>query len=382
MIPLSYTLRNVLRRPLQALQLISGIACVVLLIMLAVAMNNSMKETLGNSSSPRNVILLGAGSEESMERSEVSPVVAETAASLGGILEIMKQPAISPEIHFNGMIGIKDNNEKQGLIRGVLPQSLWVHENIRLIEGRFPNSGEIMIGHLSHRKLGVSKDLLQIGNEVSFQDQRFKIVGVFDAKGTVMEAEIWMPLTDLMTLTQRDTLSCVVLKIKNEESFSEVEVFSQTRLDLELVALRESEYYEKLSYFYAPVRWMAWISAVLISIGAFMSGLNTLFAAFSSRIKEFGVLQTMGFSRFSIFLSLLQEALITGFLASLAAASIGIVFLDEISFPFAIGVFVMSFDNAVISIGILTGLTIGLLGVIPPSWNCLSPSLPKTLRST
>ena len=30
------------------------------------------------------------------------------------------------------------------------------------------------------------------------------MVGIFDARGTVMEAEIWMPLQDLMTFTQRD----------------------------------------------------------------------------------------------------------------------------------------------------------------------------------
>ena len=103
-----------------------------------------------------------------------------------------------------------------------------------------------------------------------------------------MEAEIWIPLLDLMTYTQRDSLSCVIMSSNSRKAFTHAEVFAQTRLDLELVALKESEYYEKISSFYAPIRWMTWISAFLISIGAFFGGLNTLFAAFSSRICEFG----------------------------------------------------------------------------------------------
>ena len=45
MIPLSYTLRNVFRRPLQTLQLIGGSTLVILLLMLALAINQSMQET-------------------------------------------------------------------------------------------------------------------------------------------------------------------------------------------------------------------------------------------------------------------------------------------------------------------------------------------------
>ena len=61
MIPLSYTLRNVFRRPLQTLQLIGGSTLVILLLMLALAINQSMQETLTNSGNETNIIFLGAG---------------------------------------------------------------------------------------------------------------------------------------------------------------------------------------------------------------------------------------------------------------------------------------------------------------------------------
>lgn len=383
MIPLAYTLRNIFRRPMQSIQLIGGSSFVVLLIMTAFAMNQSMEQTLSNSGSEQNIILLGAGSEESVERSEVALGLEEIlSSSLGDIRHVMKQPAISPEVHYNGLVKWEGEHEAQALIRGIKHQAFWVHRQIRLIEGRYPTSGEIIIGRLAYHKLGLSPKVLTVGTSIDFNNESFKIVGIFDAKGTVMEAEIWMPLFDLMTHTQRETLSCVVFSSESAEAFEQAEVFAQTRLDLELVALKESEYYQKLSSFYAPIRWMAWISAILISIGAFMGGLNTLYANFSSRITEFGTLQAIGFSRKSIFVSILEEAMSTGFIAALTAITIALLFIQDITFPFAIGVFTLDFNNTVIFAGISSGIALAITGVLPPSWKCLRPTLTQTLRSS
>jgi len=382
MIPLTYTLRNIFRRPVQSIQLITGSGFVVLLIMTAMAMNASMKETLSNSGSEQNIIFLGAGSEESIERSEVSPGLEEIISSnLKGINHIMKQPAISPEVHYNGIVKLRTGHKAQALIRGIKHQAFWVHHQVRLLQGRYPRSGEIIIGSLAHQKLGLTVETLPLGEELEFNGESFKIVGVFDAKGTVMEAEIWMPLYDLMTLTQRETLSCVVFSSKNNYTYDQAEVFAQTRLDLEIIALKESEYYEKLSFFYAPIRWMAWISAILISVGAFMGGLNTIYANFSSRVREFGTLQAIGFSRKAIFLSIVEEAMSTGALAAITALMIGLIFIQGLSFPFAIGVFTFDFNNSVILTGVGSGVLLAICGVIPPSWKCLRPHLTQTLRS-
>ena len=382
MLPIAYTIRNVFRRPVQTLQLVGGSGMVVLLIMVAFAINQAMQETLTNSGSEQNIILLSAGSEESIERSEIALGTHEIVnANLQGIAQIMNQSAISPEVHYNGMVHTLQGQGAQALLRGVQHQALWVHPKVRIIEGRFPQSGEIMIGRLAHHKLGLKPIDLEVGEFLNFNSEKLKIVGIFDARGTVMEAEIWIPLLDLMTYTQRDNLSCVVLSVEDKNTFSNAEIFTRSRLDLELVAIRESIYYAEVSNFYSPIRWMAWISAILISIGAFMGGLNTLYATFTARIKEFGALQAIGFSRLAIFCSLSQEAAFTGFISATSSILIGILFMEGLSFPFAIGVFTLHFDQSIIFTGIISGVILGIVGVFPPSWKCLRPDLPETLRS-
>ncbi len=127
---------------------------------------------------------------------------------------------------------------------------------------------------------------------------------------------------------------------------------------------------------------MAWVCAILISTGALFGGLNTLYAAFSARIREFGALQAIGFTRRSLLYSLTQESSIASIIGSIIAFGFALGFLQGVSFPFSIGVFVLDFDPYVIKIGLVTGITLGLLGGIPPAWSCLRPSLPETLRSS
>ena len=383
MIPLTYTLRNVFRRPLQTLQLIGGSGLVITLLMLATSINQSMQNTLTNSGNENNIIFLSAGSEESIERSEISLGMEEIIdGNIEHIRQVMNQSAISPEVHYNGTIKVKEGHESQALIRGIQHQALWVHQKVRLLEGKFPQAGEIIVGRLAYHKLGLGKEELQIGRFIEFNNEKLRISGIFDARGTVMEAEIWMPLLDLMTYTQRDSLSCVIFSSDSRKAFANAEVFAQSRLDLELVALKEVQYYRKISSFYAPISWMTWISAFLISIGAFLGGLNTLFAAFSSRISEFGSLQAIGFSRFSIFISLFKESLAIGIIAAGLSIIMGIFLLDGISFPFSIGVFTLEFDNLIIFTGLFSGVGLAVVGVLAPAWKCLHPSLPQTLRAS
>ena len=53
---------------------------------------------------------------------------------------------------------------------------------------------------------------------------------------------------------------------------------------------------------------MTWLTAIfLIAAGAAFGGMNMLYAAFATRIREIATLQAVGYSRISIFVSLLPR---------------------------------------------------------------------------
>ena len=290
--------------------------------------------------------------------------------------------AVSGEVHYNGFLTppAGHGDPRQALFRGVTPAALLVHPEVRLLEGRFPRPGEAMVGRLAYHKLRLADDALLVGRTIMAGDTELTISGIFQAPGTVMEAEVWTDLGDMLAIAQRDTISCAVVRL-GEGTFDDVEIFTLQRLDLELVALLESEYYAKLSAFYTPLRAMTWVTAALVAAGAVFGGLNTLYAAFSARVREMATLQTVGFKRPALLISLLQESLLATMIGVLLAAIFALTVADGLTVPFSIGTFVIDISPAVLGLGLAGGLVLAIIGALPPAWTCLRPSLPKALRS-
>ena len=381
MLPLRYAVRNCFRDPARLCQTVLGSALVVLLMMGAAALTQGMSSVLANSGDPRNVILIGTGSEESLQRSEIPDKAAGIAgATIPGIATLGGQRAISPELHFMGYIQASEEGEVQTLIRGITPGAFLTYPEVTLLEGTPPASGEFVVGRRAWRTLGVNPDEIAINRTLTFDNQSFRISGIFATPGTVMESEIWANLQDLRTITQRDNLSSVVLRLEEPDP-ADAQLFTTRRLDLELSAVPETDYFATLSRFYAPFRTVVWVTASLIGIGAVVGGFNTLYAAFASRIAELATLQTLGFSRPAILFSLIQESLMSSLIGTLIAGVLATQFLEGLVVTFSMGTFTLSITPIVLTIGLVSGTALGLLGSLPPACRCLLPPLPVALRS-
>lgn len=382
LLPFSYATRNLLRDIPRLLQQIGGSCVVVFLVLAAGAFNEGMKSLLQTSGSSQNVILLSAGSEESVERGEIDVQVESLAAAgIRGIESRLGQPAVSGEVHFMGELTTAIGGARQSLLRGITPAAFEVHREARILQGHFPASGEVLAGRLAHHTLGLPADAIRPGAQIEFEGQSFTISGIFEAPGTVMESEIWFDRSDMMTLTQRESLSCVIIRMDSENGFPSADLFAKQRLDLELSAIPEAAYYDRLSGFFAPIRAMTWLTAGLIAAGAIFGGFNLLYAAFASRIRELATLQAIGFRRVAIFISLIQESLLSTLTGTLLAAFIAVSLLEGRAVHFSIGTFALELSSAVIGTGLLIGFLLGVLGAVPPAIRCLAAPLPTTLRS-
>lgn len=385
-LPLEYAVRNQGRAPLRACLQLLGSVLMSLLVLAAGAFVVGLDESLSVSASPNNAILLGAGSEESLERSQIDVRTGSiAAASIPGIRTIAGMSLVSPEVHAALQVQPAPNEEGKALVvlRGITPPAFLVHRELRMVRGRAPQAGtnEVIVGRLVAAKLGWEPTRLEMGKQIWIDDQAWEIVGHFEAPGSVIEGELWCPLTDLQVLTQRNTLSCVVITMDRAEDFPEVDLFATSRLDLEVAAMRETEYFDSLSEFFAPIRWMVWATAVLVGFGGVLGGLNVLYAGFASRIREFATLQVLGFSRVAIFVALLQESVFVAAVGSLIGVGLGYLFLDGLAVSFSMGVFGLAINGVVVGMALSAGLFIGAVGAVPPALRCLLPTLPVSLKS-
>lgn len=402
-LPFEYAVRNLGRSRPRLAASVLGSALVVLLVLASSAFVRGMEHSLTLRGSHENVILLGAGSEDSVERSQVeSGAGAVVAAAIPGIRSRLGVAYVSPEVHVALAVDVPAREPvgqsaatrtrpgaeppaappTTALFRGVTPAAFLVHPQVRIVEGRAPRpaAGEVIVGGMAAARLGRAAAELAVGRALRVDGQDWTIVGRFEAPGTVMDAEIWCPLSDLQVATRRDSLSCVVLTLDNAE-FADVDAFCKQRLDLELVALRESDYYAKLLDFYRPIRALVWATAALVALGGALGGLNTMYAAFASRVRELATLQTLGYSRRAIALSLTQEAVLATAAGALIAAALAVTALDGLAVRFSMGAFGLRVDATVIAIALLAGVALGVIGAIPPAWRCLRMPVPAALRA-
>ena len=386
LLPFDYAVRNLGRSPTRLSLSVLGSTLVVMLVIAAVAFVRGMERSLAQSGSLRNVMLIGAGSEESIERSEIkASVPGQAAVSIWGVKTQLGVPFVSPEVHMALGIGASRDEETttQAVFRGVTPAAFLVHPQVRIVDGRMFNPGEdeVIVGALTPTRLGLPDERLAVGRSIWVDGREWTIVGRFVAPNTVMNAEVWCPLANLQILTRRDSLSCVVLTL-DEGEFADAETFTATRLDLELIAMLETSYYRKLTDFYKPVRMTVWVTAMLIALGGVFGGLNTMYAAFAARVREIGMLQSLGFGRRAVIISFAQESLLTAAAGALAGAGFSLWLLDGVAVRISMGAFGLILDGPTILIGLLAGLMLGIVGALPPTLRCLRMPIYEALKAT
>jgi putative ABC transport system permease protein len=389
LLPLSYATRNLGRTPGRMCLTIGGSMLVVLLVLAAGGFVTGMRQALVTSGSENNTILLGVGSEESLERSEIPMRTAGIlGASLDGILNHAGVEGISPEIHLAMPVSLDEATDERGdgelmLVRGITHSAWLVHDEAMLLAGRVGENGrdEAVLGRLAARALGFEPAEMAIDQSIWIDGRAIKIVGILAGSGGVIEGEIWYPLTDLQVLSQRDAVSCVIAS-RDGATPTDLAAFASRRLDLELTAIEETDYFASLSAFYAPIRTMVLLTALLVGVGAVIGGLNSNYATFVSRIREMGTLQTLGFSRFAITISLLQESILASAVGALVACFIAIFVLDGTAIRFSMGVFGLRIDATVLAGGLMAGLLLGIAGALLPAWRCLSRPIPEALKTT
>ncbi len=383
-LPVEYAARNLGRSRARLVLSIGGSALVVVLVLAASAFVQGMEASIRATGRAENVMVLGAGSEDSVERSEIAP---RTAGILAGSVRGLRARAgelyVSTEVHVQLPLEAASGASALVLVRGVTPAAMLVHDHVRVTEGRLPQSGrdELMVGAGVATRLGATDADLAIGRVLRLDDRDWAIVGRFTAPGTVTDAEVWTSLNDLKAAMQRETDSCVVVTLEPGVSADDIEAFAKTRLDLELAAMPEREYYARLAGFFAPVRAMVWATAGLIALGGLMGGLTTMHAAFASRVRELGTLRAIGFRPLAIVASLVQESLIATSAGALAACAAGLALLDGASVRFSMGVFGLRVDEVAIGVALGGGIILGVVGALPPAWRCLRLSIPESLRS-
>ena len=360
-----------------------GLGTVVFIVLLVASFVRGLERSLSASGDPAVVLVHSLGASENIENSTMpGRAPGLLAASLSRIESRFGEQYVSPELYLGTEVRTPGHDEPAlGLARGVTPAAPLVRKQFQLLSGRWPRAGEVLVGRLAAAKLGLDESALAEGRTLHFESRDWTVCGRFATAGSALESELWCPLEDLQQAMKRQDLSLVAVSVSEAKGVADISEFCKERLDLEWQATPETEYYASLQRHYGPVRAVAWLIVALVAGAGVFAGLNTMYGAVVGRVRELAMLQTIGFSRRAIALSIVQEGMLLAAGGALIAAVVGIGLIGGVAVRFTMGAFTLRLDSTALALGLVTGLAIGGVGSLLPAWRALRMPVVEALKA-
>lgn len=391
LLPLDYGVRNLARRPLRTLLCGLSSALVAALFAATAAFVHGLEASHAAAGREDVAILVSRVSERDVLRSTVAAAVPELlAATLTSVARPGGLPAISPEIHVGTNLRVGPRPERAGegeervhqaFVRGIDQRAFLVHDAVTILEGRPPGPGEVIVGRLVPERLGLDPAHFAIGRTLRFENGSFVVSGRFAAPGTTIESELWASVQDLKSYTRREDVSAIFLRFEDPAAgFAELDLFTRRRLDLELAAMRSSDYYAELAAWFGPIRALSWLLAALIGAAALAGGANTLNAAVQDRVRELATLRAVGYPARALGVALAQESLVLAAAGGLAGIALARLFVSGSTFGIAMGAFRLEVGPRAVLVALCAALAIGLAASFPAAWRASRLAVSAALR--
>jgi putative ABC transport system permease protein len=383
-IPLKYNIRSLLVRRVSTAMTAGGIALVVAVFVIVMAMVAGLGSAISDTGSPDNVVVVRKGSTTETS----SAVQLDQFDALKFLPQIKRDadgnPLASPELPVQVLMQRSGGASDNVVVRGVLPVALQVHQNVHLIEGRMfkPALNEVIVGKALLGRYANTG----VGSTMHFGRGNWKVVGIFDAGGSSFESEVWADIHNVQDDTQRGAYyACARLKMLPGTDVDALirRIADDPRINLQ--AQTESDYYKDQSVVANQLRALGMIVAIIMGIGAVFAAMNTMYAAVSARTTEIGTLRALGFRPGAVLGSFLLESLAL----AVAAGALGVILALPINgFSTSFGNFVtfstMAFafrvTPAVVLQALLFAAVMGVLGGWLPARQAMKMQVVEALR--
>lgn len=387
-IPFVYSFRSIAVRKGSSAMAVLGIALVVVVFTVLLALAAGFERAVESSGSDANIIVLRKGAD-----AELQSQVTKDNGDVIREMPIVASGGNGEKLFLSETVIILSRKKEDGgdsnvTVRGTNQNVRAVRGEITLQAGRWllPGTDEAVIGSALARRL----EGLGLGRNIHAGRRDWKIVGIFDAAGSGLESEIWLDLNVMQGVFNRGTVyQSFLFKAAGapREALDELKkAFADDPRLHQNEAQIERKYYEKQSKLMAGViNSLGGILTIIMGVGGVVGAMNTMYAAVSQRKREIGVMLAMGFAPASIWIAFIMEALLLSLLGSLIGCALALLFngmktgttnwvtFSETAFEFRITPGILFTATAV-------ALTMGFMGGLFPAFRAARMKVVDALR--
>ena len=315
-------LRNLPARLGTSLVAVVGIGGVVAVLVSLLSMGEGFRAALELSGRDDVVLVLRGGSADELssafDRDAVSVIV-----SAPGIARDARGPIASPEFYTIVDLPMRSTGTAANVpFRGVTVRAPEVRDGFRVVAGRMfePGKDEVIVGRGAFGQFGN----VDLGREVTWGSHVWRVVGVFEAGGSISESEVWTDLTVLQGVYRRgNSVQVVRARLESADRLQSLERWLDADPRVNASVQSEREFYADQSRILVTlIRYVGTTIAVLMGVGAVFAALNTMYSAVSSRTREIATLRALGFGAAPVVVSVLLEAVALGLLGGVVGGAL------------------------------------------------------------
>ena len=387
-IPVKYNFRNLVARRTSTGMTAFVIGLVVAVFLCVLALVQGVTRTLSVTASTRNILAMRVGSQAEMQSVITRDQAVQIEAMPGPERNASGKPYVSAEFITLINVARADGKTFSNIqVRGMSPMGLESRPEVKIVDGRLftPATNEAIVS----KKLAARYANMKVGETLKTGSFRWVIVGLFDAAGSAYESEIWTDASDLQQQTKRNIYSSVFVRLPDSEAANRFIETIKGDQRLKLEGKTERKYYDEQMITGDPIKALAFIVGFFTAIGAAFGAMNTMYAQVSARTREIGTLRAIGFSRRSILVSFVIEAL----MLCLAGGILGVFFTflvfnlfltkptGTMNFrTFSEVLFNFRLTLPLIAGGVVFSLAMGLFGGFFPAWRASRLKIVNALR--
>ena len=370
---IGFNIRTLPARMGSAAAAIAGIAGVVAVLVGLLSIGQGFRRTMTIAGSPDTVFVLRTGADSEMA-SILSRDEARIIAEAPGVARKNGRALVSPELFVIVNLPKRSTGTDANVpLRGVEQTAFDVRDELKIVEGRnfAPGRNEVIVGRGAQQQFAG----LDIGSELAFGQNLWRVVGIFETGGSISESEIWADAAVLAPAYRRgSSYQNAVVRLASPGSFNTFKdaLTSDPRVSLKIV--RETEYYAEQSQVLVKiVNVLAGIITTLMGLAAIFGALNTMYTAVASRAREIATLEAIGFRGAPIVLSVLIESVVLATLGGIVGALLAWLVFDGVRTAtinwqtFSQVAFAFDVDAALLVRGVVTAVVIGVIGGLFPA---------------
>ena len=379
-------IRSIPQRLGSSLVAIIGIAGVVVVFVAVLSIAQGFRAAMTTAGDPRTAIVMRAGTD-----SELSSILMRDSTQVikdaPGVARGAGGPVASAELFVIVNHPKRSTGSDANLpLRGVESAAFDVRPRLRLVEGRRfePGRNEIIVG----RAAAGQYTGLAVGSDVRWGENLWRVVGLFEADGSISESEVWCDARVLQGAYRRgDSFLSVFVQLEREDSLEMFRSALAADPRLNVMVERETDYLaDQSTVLQTIIRSIGFVIAGLMGIGAVFGAVNTMYNAVASRTREIATLRALGFGALSIVTSVLAEstvlALVGGAIGGLLAwavfdgfqtSTMNFQSFSQVAFAFRV-------TPSLLAQGLACAVIMGLLGGILPAIRAARLPIVNALR--